>query len=85
MRLTANDRVQDQMQTNYTIKKRGSIEGAPYFYWNSNSNVRMDGIGSGAYYIFTRGGGDTNSFRGLDLDTAAALRGSGSTFSLVAQ
>lgn len=82
LRLTINDRASDQVQTNLIIAPNQSLQGAPYYYWNSNSNVRVDATNGQAYYIFTRN--DTNEARRLTIDdTTSAYRGAGRTFPLV--
>ncbi len=80
LRLIANYEVDDQVYTDYVIPSdiNLSLTHAPYFYWNSKSNVRLESTTNrNDYYFISRL--DTNSTTNLRLDTQSEYSGSGRT------
>lgn len=80
LRLTVNWNESDQFQTNFIIPRSSttSLTNAPYYYWNSSSNVRLDGTNGPATYIFSRD--STQSARELRLDdSTSTFKGAGAT------
>jgi hypothetical protein len=77
-RLIVNYEEDDQVITNYLIPH--SIDSllayAPYFYWNSNSNIRLESTVDNYYYMFTR---DDTTQQKLELDESSEFSGSGRT------
>jgi hypothetical protein len=55
-RLIANFEKDDQRITNYLIPPNSftTLDSAPYFYWNSNSNVVLDAVSGFGDYQFSR-------------------------------
>jgi hypothetical protein len=75
LQLTVNYQVEDPFYTDYIIPSNSIVPTyidsrahAPYFYWNSNSNVVLDAVGSVITYYATRL--DTNEAHRLKLDDA---------------
>ena len=85
LRLVVNYQREDQVYTDYLVPR--SIDSqfayAPYFYWNSTSNVRLESINSFDVYFFTRE--DTLQGQVLELSTSTSFKGSGATKTLVAE
>jgi len=78
LRLIANYREEDQVYTDYLIPR--SIDSmmmhAPYYIWNSSSNIRLESTVDFAYYFFSR---EDTTDRELEMDNTSAFRGSGRT------
>ncbi|MDB5033608.1 MAG: hypothetical protein JWQ98_849 [Chlorobi bacterium] len=85
LRLIVNYQTNDQVITNYLIPRDASVQltHAPYFYWNSESNVRLEEVAGFNYYMFTRR--DTLPGRSLELNSDYQYEGSGRTKALVVQ
>lgn len=78
LQLFANFREEDEFWTDYVIPRSGITDDthAPYFYWNSRSNVYLEQVGRSAGYVFSRL--DTGVF-GLALDNSLRHREAGAT------
>jgi hypothetical protein len=77
LRLTANYSESDQFATNYVIYSNSNtpLDHAPYYYWNSSSNVLLTATNGFGSYLIERS--DTVESRRLVLDDASSFRGSG--------
>jgi hypothetical protein len=85
LRLIVNYREEAQVYTDMVIPRGTalSLDNAPYFYWHSSSNVRLESMTSSRFYFFTRD--DTAEARRLELNTSNEFEGQGRTLLLVAE
>lgn len=79
LRLIVNYQEDDQVITDYIIPRSidSQLVHAPYFYWHSESNVRLESTTNWNYYFITRL--DTNENRQLQLDDSPSADGTGRT------
>lgn len=79
IRLIANYDEDDEVYTDYLIPTdiTTMLNNAPYFYWHSSSNVRLESITTSNRYELSRQ--DTVESRSLKIDGGAEWRGSGRT------
>lgn len=79
LRLIVNYQEEDQVITDYIIPRSidSQLAHSPYFYWHSQSNVRLESTTSWNYYFITRL--DTNEGRQLQLDDLSSSDGTGRT------
>lgn len=79
LRLIVNYQEDDQVITDYIVPRdiSAQLSHAPYFYWHSRSNVRLESTTSWNYYFITRL--DTNEDRQLRLDEISSSDGTGRT------
>jgi hypothetical protein len=79
LQLTANYGESDAFPTGYIFPRNttSSFDHAPYFYWNSSSNVYLNAVGRGIFYVASRQ--DTSQTTRLELDDSYEYRGSGLT------
>lgn len=84
LRITANYLATDPFSTNYTVAANAVIPNlasptpnAPYFYWNSNSNIRLTDTRVGRVYEIFRT--DSTSLGVLRLDNSSLYEGTGLT------
>jgi hypothetical protein len=82
LRITANYLTDRQFSTNYTIQPNAvsSTTNAPYYYWVSNSNIRLTDIAGRVYEIHRD---DSTSLGTLQLDHGSSYDGSGITEPIV--
>ena len=78
LQLYANYGVDDEFQSDYVLPRGGIMptDHAPYYYWNSNSNIYLDRIGGVGYYTFSRS--DTGIYE-LRLDDSPRYGDAGAT------
>jgi hypothetical protein len=83
IRLIVNYREEDQAITDYLIPRNidSMLRHAPYFYWNSESNIRLESTVNNYVLMFFRS--DTNEQTQLRLDTDSHYRGTGRTVPIV--
>lgn len=82
LRLGVNINREDQMLTSYIIQPNSftNLDSAPYFYWNSNSNVVLYVVNGSGTYFYERD--DTTSYRlrlNNGFSTPGNLEGAGVT------
>jgi hypothetical protein len=79
LRITANYLTSEQSTTNYTVPANSvsSKTHAPYFYWISNSNIRLTQNLTGRVFEISRN--DSTSLGTLRLDRSSAYSGAGLT------
>lgn len=80
LRLIANYREDDQVYTDYLIPRTidSTLRFAPYFFWHSTSNIRLESIQSRDVYDFTRQ--DTGRYELKMDDTRSEYSGTGRTY-----
>ncbi|MBS1910727.1 MAG: hypothetical protein JST22_01950 [Bacteroidetes bacterium] len=78
LRLTANYEEDDQVVTDYLIPHSldSTLSHAPYFFWNTHSNIRLDATTASYWRFYTRD--DTTSAQ-LRMDDTGDYDGSGRT------
>lgn len=76
--LVVNYDEEDEFITNYILQRNQitSDTHAPYFYWNSNSNIYLDPVNVPGFYRFSRN--DSGDY-GLELDNGARFGDAGAT------
>lgn len=76
--LVVNYDEEDEFLTNYILRRNQitSDTHAPYFYWNSGSNIYLDPVNSPGFYRFSRN--DSGDY-GLELDNGARFGDAGAT------
>ncbi len=85
LRLIVNYGEEDQVTTDYLVPRSldSQLTHAPYFYWNSSSNVRLESLNSFDIYFYSRE--DTLAGRTLELSTSSSYEGAGATKTLIAE
>jgi len=86
VQLLVNYNEDDQVRTNYVIRHGSLItpDSAPYFYWHSTSNVRLESTTNSYYWYFSREDTTASGDPELRLDESLSeYRGTGRTNQLV--